>query len=165
MSGGVRNLMVTNCTFMGTDIGLRFKSRRGRGGLVENIRITNIRMTSIPRDAISFNFVYGGQSPTDETTASTEAKIPPVTEETPVFRNFHFENIVCRGAQNAIIIQGLAEMPLRDIFLKNVSITSEKGAVVEDADGIHFDNVQINSKSGPQLSQTRVKNSSLELTR
>ncbi len=37
MSGGVKNVMVTNCQFLGTDVGLRFKSARGRGGVVENI--------------------------------------------------------------------------------------------------------------------------------
>ena len=37
MSGGVRRVRVRNCTFMGTDIGLRFKTTRGRGGVVEDI--------------------------------------------------------------------------------------------------------------------------------
>ncbi|MCU0323153.1 MAG: glycoside hydrolase family 28 protein, partial [Chitinophagaceae bacterium] len=42
MSGGARNIYVDNCTFIGTDIGLRFKTTRGRGGIVENIFINNI---------------------------------------------------------------------------------------------------------------------------
>ena len=54
MSGGVRNIRVNNCVFIGTDIGLRFKTQRGRGGVVEKIFVSNIRMTEIPTDAISF---------------------------------------------------------------------------------------------------------------
>ena len=42
MSGGVKNIYVSDCTFLGTDVGLRFKSTRGRGGVVENIHIHNI---------------------------------------------------------------------------------------------------------------------------
>ena len=87
----------------------------------------------------------------------------PVTEATPQFRNIHIENLVCRGAQKAITLQGLPEMPIQDITLKNVSITAQTGVSVTDADGIHFDNVRVESKSGPPLSQVRVQNSSLEL--
>ena len=43
MSGGVKNIKVQNCQFLGTDVGLRFKSTRGRGGIVENIYIKFIK--------------------------------------------------------------------------------------------------------------------------
>lgn len=51
MSGGVRNISVSNCQFLGTDVGLRFKSRRGRGGIVENIYISDIYMFNILTDS------------------------------------------------------------------------------------------------------------------
>ena len=87
----------------------------------------------------------------------------PVTEATPQFRDIHIDQVVCRGAQSAIVLQGLPEMPVRNIFLKNVSITSQRGVSVTDADGIHFENVRVDSKSGPWLNQVRVKNSSFSL--
>jgi polygalacturonase len=163
MSGGVRNVRVNNCTFIGTDVGLRFKSTRGRGGVVEKIFISNVRMSDIPGDAINFNLYYGGKSPLDET-ENTETNFPPVTEATPQFRDIHIENVICRGAQNAIVLQGLPEMPVRDIFLKDVSITSQQGVFVTDADGIHFENVRVENKSGAPLTQVRVKNSKLDLS-
>jgi len=52
MSGGVKNMHVSNCTFIGTDVGLRFKSNRGRGGVVENIFISNIGLTCIDANGI-----------------------------------------------------------------------------------------------------------------
>ena len=63
MSGGVKNMFVNNCTFMGTDIGLRFKSARGRGGVVENIYISDIGMTNIPGEAILFDMYYAAVDP------------------------------------------------------------------------------------------------------
>src|SRR6187402_1631629 len=85
MSGGVKNLHVSNCTFMGTDVGLRFKSTRGRGGIVENIFISDIFMTDIPSQAISFDLYYGGKS-IAETLAEGGNKINttvvPVDEKT-----------------------------------------------------------------------------------
>lgn len=157
MSGGVRNIRVNNCTFIGTDSGLRFKTVRGRGGVVENIDISNIRMLNIVGSAIDFNmFVYVGRP-------KHETAIPPVTEGTPKFQNIHISNLVCRGAQNAVVFVGLPEMPIHNIDFNNVAITSHSGISLMDADGIHFKNVHIESQSGPPLTQVRVTNSSLDL--
>ena len=165
MSGGVRNVRVNNCTFMGTDIGLRFKSTRGRGGVVEKIFISNIRMTGIPGDAINFNLFYGGKSPLDETAGNAETNFPPATEATPQFRDIHIENVVCRGAKNAIVLEGLPEMQLQDISLKNICMTTQLGVTVIDAEGIHFENVRVENQTGVPLKTFRVKNSSLDLTK
>jgi polygalacturonase len=62
MSGGVSRIHVSDCTFIGTDIGLRFKSARGRGGVVEDIAIERIYMKDIKREAISFHMFYAGKS-------------------------------------------------------------------------------------------------------
>jgi len=162
MSGGVRNVRVDNCTFIGTDIGLRFKSTRGRGGVVENIFVSNVRMMDIPGDAINFNLYYANTSPLDESAGAT---LPPVDEGTPQFRDIYISHVICRGAKNAIVLEGLPEMPLRDIHLKDIFISSQGGISVTDADGIQFENVQVINQTGPALTQVRVKNSSLELHR
>lgn len=60
MSGGVKNVYVSGCSFVGTDTGLRFKSARGRGGVVENIYIDNINMIDISGDALTFDLYYMG---------------------------------------------------------------------------------------------------------
>lgn len=163
MSGGVRNVHVENCTFIGTDVGLRFKSTRGRGGVVEKIYVSSVRMADIPGDAINFNLYYGGKSPMDESAGNVETNFPPVTEGTPQFRDIHIENMICQGAQSAIVLQGLPEMPIRDIFLNNVSITSQKGVSVTDAENISFENVRVENKAGEVLQTVRVKNSKLDL--
>jgi polygalacturonase len=163
MSGGVHDMRVTNCTFIGTDVGLRFKSTRGRGGVVEKIYISNIRMVGITGDAINFNLYYGGQSVLERGSGNSDAKTATVNEGTPQFRDIHMENIVCRGARKAIVLQGLPEMPVNNITLKNVDITSQEGVFVTDAENISFDNVRVQSKSGAPITQVRVKDSRLEL--
>jgi polygalacturonase len=160
MSGGVSNIWVNNCTFMGTDIGLRFKSTRGRGGVVEKIHIRNVRMTDIPGDAINFNLYYGGKAPLEEETA--ERPKAPLSEETPQFRDIDIENVICRGAHTAMLLQGLPEMPVRGIRLRNVSISAEAGMTWMDADGITLQNVEIIPRKGPVLKAIRVTNSVLD---
>lgn len=159
MSGDVRNVYVNNCTFMGTDIGLRFKSTRGRGGVVEKIYIKNVRMEDIPGDAINFNMYYGGKAPLEEEAA--ERKKVPVSEETPQFRDIYIDDVICRGARNAVVLQGLPEMPIRGIHLQNISITAGGGMTWMDAENITLKNVEILNRQGPVLTVFDTKNSTV----
>ncbi|MBR2207141.1 MAG: glycoside hydrolase family 28 protein [Prevotella sp.] len=132
MSGGVRNFMVSNCQFLGTDVGLRFKSKRGRGGIVENIYIRNISMMDIITDAITFNMYYSGKSVSEVKAAGivpdNTTKVP-VDETTPIFRNIFIENVICNGAGRAMEFNGLPEMPIDNIRLKNITIRAKEDAV------------------------------------
>jgi len=153
MSSGVRNVRVNNCIFMGTDLGLRFKSQRGRGGVVEKIYISNVWMTDIVTDAIGFNLYYGGAGPGEAVEGpAAGAKAEPVSEKTPQFRDIWIENVICRGAHQAVALQGLPEMPIRGIHLDNLSITAENGIACTDAQDITLNNVEILNSRGPVLS-------------
>ncbi len=156
MSGGVRNVSVAGCTFMGTDVGIRFKSNRGRGGLVEDIWFSDIIMTNIPSQAISFNLYYGGLSVSEmlaegRNVETTEGDIPPVTEETPHFRNISMKNIICRGAEQAIYLQGLPELNLEKITLENIDMTAESGMVCIDSRNITIRNMKLVVDQRPLL--------------
>ena len=146
MSGGVRNIMVGRCQFLGTDVGLRFKSTRGRGGIVENIYIRDISMTDIKTDAITFNMYYGGKSVAemlaDGDNPDNTTKVP-VTEETPVFRNIDIQNVVCSGAGRAMEFNGLPEMPIQGVNLKNIVIKAKKDASFTNVENVRKDNVRI----------------------
>jgi polygalacturonase len=146
MSGGVKNIKVQNCQFLGTDVGLRFKSTRGRGGVVENIYIDGISMMDIKNDAITFNMFYGGKSVAetiedgDIIDNTTKMK---ADETTPVFRNINIENIVCNGAGRAMEFNGLPEMPIDGIYLKNINIIASSGEEFNNAKNIVKDKVNI----------------------
>ncbi|MFT3827923.1 MAG: glycoside hydrolase family 28 protein [Chitinophagaceae bacterium] len=141
MSGGARNIYVYDCSFIGTDIGLRFKTARGRGGVVENIYIKNIRMKDIVHDAIFFDMYYFMKPPA----ANEKVEVPVVNEATPQFRNFYINNVVCHGAERGIFIRGLPEMSVKSIFLDNIVVKAKKGAEIIEANGIHLNNVQLYS--------------------
>lgn len=163
MSGGVRNVHVSNCTFIGTDVGLRFKSTRGRGGVVENIHISNIDMINIPTDAINFNLFYGGNSPVleDDQSAEDEARdeaMVPVTEETPSFKNIHMKNIRVVGSGVAANFQGLPEMNLQNVSLENAILEAEKGIMAVDTDGLTLKNVKVIPTKGSALTLYNSKN-------
>lgn len=153
MSGGVRNVHISACTFMGTDVGLRFKSTRGRGGVVENIYISNINMIDIPTEPIRFNLFYGGKSPVlddgeNSMSPADEAQPEPVTEETPSFRNIYMKNIIANGSGNAAFFMGLPEMKLHNVRLENALLRAPKGIMMVDAQAIELVNVRVEAGSG-----------------
>lgn len=124
MSGSAKDIKVTNCTFMGTDVGLRFKSCLGRGGVVENIYIDNIYMTDIANEAIVFNMGYDM-----DTKAGQEIK----PEEIPEFKNISISNIYCTQAGRGIAISGLDAMPVHDISLTNIRTNAKNPDKIEKA--------------------------------
>ncbi len=150
MSSGVKNMHVSNCTFIGTDVGLRFKSKRGRGGVVENIFISDVRMTDIPTNAISFNLYYGGLSVSEMLEKAknnkTVAKVVPVSETTPQFKNIIIKNVVIDGAHQAVFLQGLPEMNLENIKISNLLGKADKGFSIIDANGVEINNVSFEIK-------------------
>lgn len=149
MSGGARNIFVSNCTFVGTDIGLRFKTTRGRGGIVENIFIKDIWMKDIPAEAILFDMYYMSRDPVallGEKRELPKVEFKEVNETTPQFRNFHISNVYCSGAEKGIFVRGLPEMHVKDIVLENMVLQAEKGIDVQEATGIAFRNIKVISK-------------------
>lgn len=155
MSGGVKNVHVSHCTFIGTDVGLRFKSTRGRGGIVENIYISNIDMIGIPTDAIRFNLYYGGKSPVpeegDEETQEIDQKLLPVTRETPSFRNITISNIVGTDLGSGAYFQGLPEMKVKNVIMKDMVLEAKKGITLIDSEGVQIDNMKMINQSGAAL--------------
>lgn len=146
MSGGARNIYVSDCTFIGTDIGLRFKTTRGRGGVVEDIFIKNINMKDIPGEALLFDMYYAAVDPVPaagEKRDAPKVQMLPVTAETPSFRNFYISNVVADGAAKAIFIRGLPEMNIHNIFLENMTLQADKGIEIEEAKEIHLKNVKV----------------------
>lgn len=147
MSGGVRNIFAKNLTFIGTDCGLRFKSTRGRGGVVENIWVEDIKMTNIPTEAIRFNLYYFGKSAIeDPLTGELIVDKETVSEETPVFKNMYFKNIFVDGANQAVKIMGLPEMPVENIHFNNMIVRSANGLQINYAKNIQLDNVDLRLK-------------------
>jgi polygalacturonase len=146
MSGGAKNIYVSDCTFMGTDIGLRFKTTRGRGGIVENIFINNITMRDIVGEAILFDMYYAAQDPialAGEKREPPKVEALPVTEATPQFRNIHINNVVANGAEKAIFVRGLPEMNVKNITMQNMVLQAKHGLDMTEGSDITLRNVQL----------------------
>jgi polygalacturonase len=138
MSGGVKNITIANCVFDGTDRGIRMKSTRGRGGVVEDVRVSNIVMRNIREEAMLLTMFYTRTSP------------EPLSERTPAFRNIHFSGIT-GDARIACDLTGLEELPIENITFNDIQLETKTGFVMKDAKDIELHNVKVNTESGPVL--------------
>jgi polygalacturonase len=169
MSGGVRNIHVADLTFMGTDVGIRFKSTRGRGGVVENITIENIHMVDMVTEPIRFNLYYGGEAPSpNQKTEVVDKKklqeeIPEVNEETPQFKDITIKNAYSYNSATAIWIQGLPEMGVENVRMENMKLTAKRGGMIMDASQIHLKNVEIEVEEGPALFLSNVQDMNFDM--
>ena len=136
--GGMHDIFVTGCHFIGTDVGLRFKSNIGRGGLVDDIYISDIQMQNIVREAVLFDTYYENI----EVGLDKDPNKPKPQDKTPEFRDFHISRIYCNGAQTGIVITGLPQMPVSKISFDSLEIHSTKGLVATQARDIDLHAVQ-----------------------
>lgn len=171
MSGDVRNVVISNCVFDGTDRGIRIKSRRGRGGLVEDIRACNIIMNDVLCPfTINLHYAIGARG--DEVVNDRGPR--PLTDGTPRIRHIHLSQITARGVKVAAgFVYGLAEMPLRDISLSDVSMTmapdgpadypemaedlepmQRAGLYLHNVERLRLHNIEIAGQLGPAISIT-----------
>ena len=160
MSGGVENIKVSNCRFLGTDVGLRFKSCRGRGGVVKNIYIEDIVMMNIPTEPLLFDLHYGGKSAVE---AAAEGASPfdvayvEADERTPQFRDIYIKDVVCSGAARAMYFNGIPEKNIENIVVENCEIVSVKGADLRYSTGVVLRDVNIMQSEGDGYSVANCK--------
>ncbi len=122
MSGGVRNVVISNCVFQGTDRGIRIKTRRFRGGAVENVRISNVVMEQVWCPLV-INCFYRCGTADSELEAASSILPQPVDSLTPAIRRIALTNILVTGASaSACRVRGLPEQPVEDLSLDQVTV-------------------------------------------
>ena len=130
ISGGIRELSVSQCLFRQTDRGLRIKTRRGRGKScdIDAISFDNIRMEGVVTPIV-MNTWYRCVDP-DGDSEYVQGRDPlPVDERTPRLGRFHFSNMECLDAQAAACYcDGLPEMPIDEVTFENVRVVFAKDA-------------------------------------
>jgi hypothetical protein len=140
-SGWIRNLAASNITCDGTQMGVRLKSRRGRGGGIEDVRSDNWTMQNVGTAINVTNYyLMEGEVRTGE---------EPVSARTPVFRNIAVTNMTVRNARVVIDVEGLPEMPISGLRISDLMGSAKTGAKAYHTEAMELHHVQINSESGP----------------
>ena len=142
-SGGVRSILVHDCTYDGTQRGIRLKSNKSRGGVVENLWYRDITMRGIKDEAIVIETDY-------------KAALPAGADQAdyPTFRNITIENVTCHGAPVAASLIGTDEAPIENLVMKNVSVQAAKGMHFRSVRGLNLINVNVKVSDGIPMTFT-----------
>jgi polygalacturonase len=145
--GGIEDVTVKDCTFDQTDSGIRIKSGRDRGGLLQNLTYENLKMTAVKNPIYIIDFYPERTAPKDPATEKPE----PVTGRTPINKNITIRNVTATGCPTAGTIRGLPEMPINGITLSNVNLSAETGLKIYHARNIRFEDSKITVQQGKPL--------------
>ena len=131
VSGSVRNIYAHDCKVDGTMQGIRLKSMRGRGGVVENITFDSFEINNVSNEAIQINMYYEFST------------VVPKSDTPSVFCHITIRNVKGAGNAMGIMLRGLPEQKLSDITLKDIALDANRYLVCEDVDGLHLQDVHL----------------------
>jgi polygalacturonase len=139
-SGSIRNVVASNITAIDTENGIRIKSRRGRGGMVEDVRFDNFTMEHVGTGiVVTSYYVMGGESATAE---------EPVSRRTPTFRNIAISGVTINHATKVADIEGLPEMRIDGLRLSDVVGAGKSGLLATYTEALELHHVQVNADTG-----------------
>jgi len=141
-SGGIRNVVAANMTAVGTEAGIRIKSRRGRGGEVSNVRFSNWVMRDVGTGIEVTNYYMMEGERRDART------MHPVNAGTPRFRDIAISGVTIEGARALVTIDGLPESPIDGLRLTDVVGTGRVGLTAANTKALELHNVQMNVETG-----------------
>jgi len=151
-------LMVSDCTFDSTDSGIRIKTLRGRGGLLQNLVYENLTMTRVKNPIFIIDYYPEREAPKDPAMEKTQE----VTERTPINKNIAIRNVTASDCTNAGTIRGLPEAPISDVTLTNVKISAKTGMKIYFAKGIRFIDSKIDVRQDTQANLYEAEVTGLE---
>jgi len=135
-SGDIRNITASNIVAKGTDCGVRIKSDRGRGGVVENIRCDNFVIEDAAKQAIEITTLYSKTSP------------EPVSVRTPAFRNFALSNFSIIHAKQIASIHGLPEKAITELRFNDITASGSIGFICDNTSQIELHHVRVDTPTG-----------------
>ena len=161
MAGGIRNVLVQDCSFEDSFSIASVKAPRGRGAFIENVIYDNCRLVNHDRSikssiwfkgAIYVDYFYGEKN-------IDPAEKKPVGEGTSVIQNIRFSNISIETDEGyAVYLAGLAESPARNIYLENVDAYGRNGLYAENVTGLNMKAVSVKAAEGDDIRMKNVSN-------
>lgn len=145
----VRNFVVRRCTFDGTATGIRLKSARDRGGLVEDLAYLDLEMKNVGQ-ALSIDGHYEGT--TVEVMPADRDRGAPRSPSTPEWRNIRVRNLHATGCTTAAgLVLGLPELPVENLVMEHVSISAPTGLTLAYTRDVVLRDVHIKAKDGTSI--------------
>ncbi|GGF26588.1 glycoside hydrolase family 28 protein [Hymenobacter cavernae] len=141
-AGMIRNLYVHDCVFDNTGVGIRFKTRRPRGGGGENLTYERIRM-NLKNAAFNWDML-GSKTYVGDLANRLPAR--PLNPLTPRYANITAKDIIVENASQFVKVEAIPEMPLTNVVLENLVVNANKLFSAADVQGFTIRNATIHTQ-------------------
>lgn len=143
-AGVIKNIYVHDCVFMESGVGIRFKTRRPRGGGGENLFYERIRL-NLSGDAIKWDML-GSRRWVGELANRLPAR--EVNELTPFYNNIHIKDLIVENSEHFIQAIGIPESPIKNFSVENAIVKCLNILDIRDMRNATFSNIKIFSNNG-----------------
>ncbi len=139
-AGGVNNVYSHDCVFVGTRTGIRYKTRRNRGGGSDNNIFERIRMVDVNKaftwDLLGTPFYMG-----ELAERKPAREIGPLT---PEIKNIIIKDFVVESSNEFFTANGIPEIPFSNVLVENGVVKCNRliGAL-NDAEGFTIRKVAV----------------------
>jgi hypothetical protein len=139
-TGSIRDVVVNNCVMNDCLSGMHVRSPRGRGGVVERIRVSNLVIDNVTEMAIKLSHFFdsirmegryglyptAGRRNNPETARSRRVA---VDQGTPCFQDFEFSGLMLGRMRDVALLEGLPERFIRGISFQDIVARQAKAGI------------------------------------
>jgi hypothetical protein len=161
-SGGLANILITNCVIRDCTRGVHVRSPRGRGAAVEKLRVSNVVFDGIEEMAVKVSHYYDsvkmeghdlhGSPASRQNLEIARSRKAPIDAGTPSFRDFSFSGLTLGRVREVAVVEGLPERFIRGLRFDDVTVAHARGgitcAMVAD---VSISNFSAGSLDGPAV--------------
>ncbi len=129
-SGGIRNILVEDCDFLNSLIGIWIKTSHERGNVIEGIEYRNIRIKNVRDQAVCITMGYY----VDGNREGPQPNMPRV-------RRIKVDSLSCGHAGTGIRIDGVPGHPITDVYLKDITCRCGCSMDIRAVEGLTAENL------------------------
>jgi polygalacturonase len=129
-SGGVRNVVVSDCVIHACLSGIRIRAPRGRGGVVEKVRVSNLIIDGAEEMAIKISHFFDSirseglfikPGPARGNLELARSRKALIDEGTPTFRDFTFSGLTLSRMHDVALVEGLPERFIQGLVFADIT--------------------------------------------
>jgi glycosyl hydrolase family 28 len=166
-AGGIRNVVVSHCVIRNCFSGVRIRSPRGRGGVVEKIRVSDVLIDGTEDVAIKLsNFFDSLRSegrfvrpdPARQNLELARSRKAPVDEGTPTFRDFSFSGLTLGMVKEVALVEGLPERYMERVTFEDlVAPHARSGIACTLATAVRISNFETGALETPAVDAREIE--------
>jgi polygalacturonase len=166
-AGSVRDVLVSNCVFADCFRGVFIRSPRGRGGVVERVRVSDVIMNGLQEMAVKVTHYYDSvrmegryirEAWNRHNLETARSRVAPVDVGTPTFRNLSFSGLSLGKVREVAQVEGLPERYISQVTFQDISVTdASAGISLVLTSDVTVSNLSVVTMEGPALDAREVQ--------